>query len=73
MGAMRTAIMSMHEQINNHDTLIKNTQKNDNTMSHNLIGVGSSVLKRVEESEAFMVNNLDVKIATSERRVLDGV
>ena len=73
MNAMRDAIMSIHDQLMKHDAAIKKFQNYDVSLNKNIIGVESSVLKRVEEAKSFMAKNLETKIAASERRVFDGV
>ena len=73
MSAMRDAIMGMHDQLMKHDAAIKKFQNYDVNLNKNIIGVESSVLKRVEEAKSFMAKNLETKIAVSERRIFDGV
>ena len=73
ISAMRDAIMDMHGQLALHDNAIKRFQNNDININKNIISVESSVLKRVEDAKSFMTKNLDSKIASTERRIFDGV
>ena len=73
MTGVRDAIMKMHERLVEHDNTLKKLQMNDTTINKNLIGIEANVLKRVEETKAFIMKNSETKVAESERRVLDGV